>query len=320
MKKTILIIAAGLMASISIAQQQIQNGGFENWENVPGGSEPVNWNSFLTAGGFFSNLADNQIEESTDVRPGSTGSKSIKIWSRTPLPGLVANGNLTLGKINMGSASASDDSNHNRSITADSDFSQELTDSPDSLVFWVKFIPNGHSGNARVKATIHDNYDYRDPEDAASSNHVVATAVLNYPSTGENWVRKSIPFDYSGPATDGAYILITFTTNEIAGGGKKDDVVFIDDVELIYNSLSTDNQETLSSISIYPNPVKDVLTIDNVEKNTQYSIHSVLGEVVLSGKLNETTNKIETSKIQNGVYILRMVNEGNTRTVRFVKN
>src|SRR5690554_8090199 len=142
----------------------------------------------------------------------------------------------------------------------------------------MKFIPNGHSGNARVKATIHDNYDYRDPEDAASSNHVVATAVLNYPSTGENWVRKSIPFDYSGPATDGAYILITFTTNETAGGGKKDDVVFIDDVELIYNPLSTDNQETLSSISIYPNPVKDVLTIDNVEKNTQYSIHSVLGE------------------------------------------
>src|SRR5690554_4511843 len=169
MKKSILIIAAGLMASISIAQQQIQNGGFENWENVPGGSEPVNWNSFLTAGGLFSNLADNQIEESTDVRPGSTGSKSIKIWSRTPFPLLVANGNLTLGKINMGSASASDDSNHNRSITADSDFSQELTDSPDSLVFWVKFIPNGHSGNARVKATIHDNYDYRDPEDAASS-------------------------------------------------------------------------------------------------------------------------------------------------------
>src|SRR5690554_3469797 len=98
MKKSILIIAAGLMASISIDQQQIQNGGFENWENVPGGSEPVNWNSFLTAGGFFSNLADNQIEESTDVRPGSTGSKSIKIWSRTPLPGLVANGNLTLGR------------------------------------------------------------------------------------------------------------------------------------------------------------------------------------------------------------------------------
>nr|WP_299207084.1 T9SS type A sorting domain-containing protein [uncultured Brumimicrobium sp.] len=319
MKKSILIIAAGLMASISIAQQQIQNGGFENWENVPGGSEPVNWNSFLTAGGGLVWAAQNQIEESTDVRPGSTGSKSIKIWSRSTL-GIVANGNITLGKINMGSTSPNDPDNYNRSITADSDFSQELTDSPDSLVFWVKFIPNGHSGNARVKATIHDNYDYRDPEDAASSNHVVATAVLNYPSTGGNWVRKSIPFDYSGPATDGAYILITFTTSETAGGGKKDDVVFIDDVELIYNPLSTDNQETLSSISIYPNPVKDVLTIDNVEKNTQYSIHSVLGEVVLSGKLNETTNKIETSKIQNGVYILRMVNEGNTRTVRFVKN
>src|SRR5690554_8212638 len=50
MKKSILIIAAGLMASISIAQQQIQNPGFEDWDDVGTSTqEPTNWSSLKTA-------------------------------------------------------------------------------------------------------------------------------------------------------------------------------------------------------------------------------------------------------------------------------
>ena len=320
MKKSLLIIAAGLFTSFTIGQQQIQNSGFENWENVPGGSEPVNWNSFLTAGGSLANMSANQIEPSTDVRPGSTGTKSVKIWSRAPIPSLIANGNLTLGKINMGSVQATHADNYNYTVTSDPAFHQVMTDKPDSIVFWVKFNPNGHSGNARMKATIHDNYNYRDPEDAASVNHVVSTAVINFPSTSGQWVRKAVPFEYNGAATNAAYLLITFTTSETAGGGKKDDVVFIDDVELVYNELSVDKNELLNAISIYPNPVKETLIIDNVHTATEYSIHSVLGEVIMTGKLNEFTTVIETLKLQNGVYFLRLGHGQSERTLRFIKN
>lgn len=237
MKKTITVVMSLALTLFANAQTQIGNPGFEDWENVSGGSEPVNWNSFLTAGGPLTSFAANQLENSTDVRPGSTGSTSVKLRSRSTL-GIIANGNITLGKINMGSTSPSNSANYNASVISDPNFSEVMTDRPDSLVFWVKYVPgsaNPSSGTnfARVKATIHDNYNYRDPEDAAASDHVVGTAVLNFPPTG-GWVRKSIPFDYSGPATTPSYILITFTTNHEPGKGSANDFVWIDDVELIY--------------------------------------------------------------------------------------
>ena len=88
-----------------------------------------------------------------------------------------------------------------------------------------------------MKASIHTDYDYRDPEDAASTAEVVASAVVNYPATN-GWERFPVAFDYEGAACENDYILVTFTTNETAGGGDGGDMVRIDDVELIYNPTS----------------------------------------------------------------------------------
>jgi len=233
MKKVLLIALATSSFSLSFAQQQIGNSGFETWQAVSGDEEPTNWNSFLTAGGGFAWAAANQIQQSSDVRPGSTGTKSCRIWSRSTL-GIIANGNVTLGKINMGSTTPTNSSNYNASVVADANFSEALTDRPDSIVFWAKFTPNGHSQSARLRAALHTNNGYRDPEDATATTYLVASAVKNYPSTGGNWVRFSTPFTYSGPATVNTHILVTFTTNQTPGGGAANDVVLIDDVELIY--------------------------------------------------------------------------------------
>lgn len=236
--KRLFYTVLAITTSISLnAQTQIGNSGFENWETVSGGSEPTNWNSFLTAGGSMASFAANQLQESTDVRTGATGTKSVRLNSRSVL-GIVANGTITLGKINMGSSSPSNASNYNATVTSDVKFSEAITTLPDSIVFWTKFIPNGGNGNARIAATIHDNYNYRDPEDAAAATHVVAKAILNYPKTNSLWVRKSVPFVYTGPAASVNFILLTFTTNETPGGGDANDYVWIDDVELIYNPVT----------------------------------------------------------------------------------
>lgn len=216
--------------------QQIGNADFELWENVDEGQEPVNWNSFITAQGAWSAFGGEQVASSSDVRPGSAGTKSARVWSNDVI-GTLANGNLTLGIINMGSTTPSSSSNYNISLTSNANFSEAFTASPDSLVFWVKFVPA--SGNttdsARVKATIHDAYDYRDPEDAASTPHVVATAVKNYGKTNNAWIRMSIPFNYDGAASVNAFMLITFTTNKTPGGGSDNDQIWIDDLQMIYN-------------------------------------------------------------------------------------
>ena len=234
MKKILLLTLLTLASSTTFAQTQIGNGDMENWAND---DEPDNWNSFTTGAGAFAGFAGDQCDESTDSRPGSAGSSSCFIFSTSTF-GIIANGNVTLGQIQMGSATPSAASNHNKSITGDTDFSETMTDTPDSIVFWAKFIPNGGNGNARMKSTLHTDYDYIDPEDAPSTAEVVATAVVNFPTT-VGWERFAVAFDYSGASCVNDYILVTFTTNETAGGGDADDELYIDDVELIYNATST---------------------------------------------------------------------------------
>jgi hypothetical protein len=242
-------IASLLFTSFSFfAQQQIGNSDMELWDNVGQATEePTNWNSFKSAQGSFTSFASQQLQRSTSVRTGASGQYCARIWSKSTL-GIVANGNITLGKINMGSTTPDNPNNYNISLSADPNFSEALTSTPDSLVFWVKYTAANASDSARVHAILHDTYDLRDPLDANSIPHIVARAERNYGKTNGSWARISVPFNYvvGSPALSPSFILITFTTNKTPGGGSNNDEVLIDDIELIYNSAGIKENETES--------------------------------------------------------------------------
>ncbi|MFT5778484.1 MAG: hypothetical protein ACI837_001440 [Crocinitomicaceae bacterium] len=249
MKRILLFTVTALLAGSVSAQGQIGNSDMELWESVASDEEPVNWNSFLSAQGPLTGFAANQIEQSSDIRPGSGGTKSARIWSRDAGFGVVANGNMTVGRINMGSITPSDPANHNVSLTADPLFSETLSDMPDSIAFWVKFNAASGSSDARMKSTLHTNNDYTDPETGASATYIIATAEVNFPPTS-GWVRMAIAFNYAGPATLNTHILVTFASNATPGGGAPDDEVYIDDVSLIYNGtggVDTDGDGVLDT-------------------------------------------------------------------------
>jgi len=224
--------------SFSFAQgQQLGNSDMELWENVGQATEePDNWNSFRTAQGPLTAFASQQIQRSTLVRTGASGQYCARIWAKSTL-GVIANGLMTLGRVNMGSTTVTDPNNYNISLTANPNFSEALAFSPDSLVFWAKFTAAGSTDSARVHAILHDSYDVRDPIDANSLPYVLAIAERNYAKTNGSWVRISVPFNYI-PSTNvsPAFLLITFATNKIPGGGTNNDEVLLDDIELIYNS------------------------------------------------------------------------------------
>ena len=132
-----LILAFLFTTNLIFAQYQLTNSGFENWEGVsqkqPGfggatisGEEPTQWNSFVTAqvkNSTYKSAIANKCEPSTDVRPGTKGSKSAKIKATSvSVLGVViavANGNLTTGRIYGGSTDPKDASgNYNFSDPA----------------------------------------------------------------------------------------------------------------------------------------------------------------------------------------------------------
>ena len=114
--------------SIGINAQQIDNGDMEAWDDLGTTSEePTNWNSFMSATGGLAFFGSQQVEQSTNVPASSSGMYSARVYSKSTL-GIVANGNLTLGRINMGSSTPSSSDNFNFTSTGDIDFSQMLSE------------------------------------------------------------------------------------------------------------------------------------------------------------------------------------------------
>lgn len=224
----------------------LNNGGFEGgWSN----NEPTGWHSFPSATGDFAGFVNGNTEQfskSTDVRPGTAGSQSVKIQSKVTW-GTKGNGNCTNGQINAGSMSAGDASgNYNFSAPGNNGYNTAFVGQPDSLVFWAKYIPGGgnvtdDSNKARANAVITQNARYQDPETGSYGSVKVGNAVINYSATSsKGWQRLSTPFVYTSldPKT-AAYILVTFSSNATPGGGNSSksspDVVYLDDAEIIYN-------------------------------------------------------------------------------------
>ena len=327
-KRISILFIISMLTSSLYAQygDQLINRGFEEWTNRD--SEPVHWHSNGTASGFFSYmLPDDQIEQSGHARPGSSGSKSVRLIPKT-VWGVTANGNLTNGKMNAGSTSASGSDNYNQTKRGESAFNMPLSMLPDSLTIWVCFRSNSTSTKAQVKAVVHGNADYKimanGSEDPANMH--VATAALSFNRTSTSggsytWRRLSIPFNNNGPCTDVRYVLMTTTTNETPGSGSTDDDLFIDDALLVYNPTLT--MGNLASTSFAPgNAVTIPFTLtgtmspDNLnatanaviaqmsDANGSFSNPTELGRVTTNTSGNITS---QIPNVANGQYQIRVI-------------
>lgn len=240
---TLMIVLLTFPLAIFGQVYQLPNPGFESWDNnyASEDDEPTNWNGFPSGECTLASLLCNQAlvtrhERTTDTHTG-TG-YSCRIYS-TSVIGIVANGNITTGRIHAGSTTAANSANYNYTVTGNSDFRQTFNGQPDSIRFWAKTSLSSSSSQARMSAIIHENFDVRDPLISSDNAHIVAQAERNF--NGNGWQEYTVPFDYAsfGGSTP-AYILLTFTTNKTPGGGNGGDQLWIDDITMIYHAELSD--------------------------------------------------------------------------------
>ena len=76
------------------------------------------------------------------------------------------------------------------------------------------------------------------------------------------------------------------------------------------NSTSINEKENENGgISIYPNPVKNDLTVEmNTVDSQVYNVYSSVGKIVLNGIISSIENKIDLSGLPPNVYFLRIEN------------
>lgn len=233
---------------------QIPNSGFENYYTYTDHSnieEPLFWHSFASAGGSLVSFVNNtkHTESSTEVRPGASGKHSLKVMA-TSVFGIIANGTVTTGRMNAGAISASDTKNHAEIDMSSTDkdghgdpFYVALNGQPDSLDVWVAFKQakaNADHPYATVSAITTDGTYYQDPENKTYTNKRAEARYRKLTTTfsGDKlvWKKLSIPFTEDNKAITPKTILVTMSTNADAGAGSDGDVLYIDDLSLIYNA------------------------------------------------------------------------------------
>jgi len=231
MKHIATLVISASISSLSVAQPQILNAGFETWGGLGTGTEePDEWSSIKTSDGgtVVNNFAPQVCWRSDD---GHTGSYSLNVRTVTSLIG-AANGIVTCGRVH-----AELDPANGRVFTeaTDPQWNQPLISRPDSLVGWYKTtVMTGD--HPTVDAIIHTGAASI-PENGTIGNWVGA-ANWDAPSvTVGEWTRFSVPFNYLSAGAP-EYLLMVMTSGDslISQIGTQS---WYDDIALIYNVACT---------------------------------------------------------------------------------
>ncbi len=131
----------------------------------------------------------------------------------------------------------------------------------------------------------------------------------------------------SGSVTNNPGVNFSFTFNQIGTTNficsPHSSIMFGTITVVAEGTLSMENFEILNEISIYPNPVKDELTMDiprSLNEEIKYEIFNVLGNRVYTFNSEKKLNKLNVSNLTSGVYLVRILSKNNRSLIkRFVK-
>ena len=76
----------------------------------------------------------------------------------------------------------------------------------------------------------------------------------------------------------------------------------------------------LKALKVYPNPVRDILTISYSENISGYKLYNALGQQLMTRNSNATETKVDMSSLPAGTYLLEVSAGGKSKMVKLLKN
>jgi hypothetical protein len=121
--------------------------------------------------------------------------------------------------------------------------------------------------------------------------------------------------NYSAPDLKKLKFIVPVTYQDFPNGR----TVYIDNV-YFYNSAALKVAKfDASSIKMYPNPVKNTLTIEANSAIQKVSVYNVLGQEVMAKSPKSNSTTLQTSALQKGVYMVKTEIDGNVSMRKIVK-
>ncbi|MCR5115035.1 MAG: T9SS type A sorting domain-containing protein [Bacteroidales bacterium] len=297
MKKIIPLIAV-FFAMANLHAQSIPNAGFEQWNN----GEASSWATSFSYSGMLLNFEYQAGERATDAHDGSYAMKvhpydlDLTIASYT-LPGLCHLGYFNteadimsiLG--NLTDISAIIDAMVYGGISCNR--------VPEKVTAWIKYIPSGDDAMSVTVQCLRD-------------DNVVAEGTYSRATATSGYVQIEIPVTAT-MNDDPTTLNVIFNCGKTTGSE-----LYIDDVDLVLNNIGID--EPCNAIfTLGPNPANDVLNITpTLGGSYDYRLYDANGKTVAEQDGVEGTATVNVAGLSQGVYFLKVSNNGLSRTEKVV--
>ena len=174
----------------------------------------------------------------------------------------------------------------------------------DAKLDWSTFKLISTSHNCRVKNTNnHNEFLFENIYLPGSENEPLSHGYITYKVKPIATIavgnviqnRANIYFDFNAP------IATNLTTTTIV------------------NNLGVENF-AFNDFKCFPNPVKNTLSIANSSTIDAIEITSLIGQPMISKKVNELQTEINLSALSNGIYFVKVTSQGQDKIVKIIKN
>jgi hypothetical protein len=294
-------ILLSLVFPVASLGQQLENPGFENWENAGTvKDEPVDWSTIKTCDNpGLASLAPVTFDRSTDAH---SGNYSLKLYN-VAVFNVIATGAITNGRFH---AQFNLDSSYSYSDTTDARWNTPFTWRPDSLVGWFKFYPKGDDA-AQFKVILHVG-ECKLPANGTLPNWV--GMAVNYTEAGvtyPNWTRFSVPFTYYDDRTP-RYVLNVINSGD-STSAVDSSYLLVDDLQLIYKSSGVPDQKMPDPFLINRND-RLIISLKPEEDYLRQWFYLIdgNGKTVLTLKL-ESDEVLLPSGLPSGIYVAVLKNK-----------
>lgn len=94
--------------------------------------------------------------------------------------------------------------------------------------------------------------------------------------------------------------------------------MYVDDVYYIDGALGNNDFDEVA-MTVYPNPVQNILNINTTSTVESIVVYDVLGKVVLQAQPDAVSPSIDMSALSSGAYMVQVTSGNSTKTVKVVK-
>jgi len=103
----------------------------------------------------------------------------------------------------------------------------------------------------------------------------------------------------------------------VTGYSSEDEGTFC--LEISTNETLSTGDFTKNTLKAYPNPVKDILNLNNPTAITEVAIFNLLGQQVVAKTVNANDGQIDMSQLAAGAYLVKVTADNAVQTIKIIK-